>query len=241
MKSPANYTLFYNAEDGKMYAGSCREEREALVDVQIGDAVEIDGYRSEGNKLILTGLQFETTADIALVVPGGTTIVLESGTSILRVLPDGPNANTATLYTKGNLTFTGGEGTLINDATHTTVESTLWSRCICARYGDILIEGGHIEALCGPCSRNAGAVYAGGRLFCVENGAEENGAITITGGTIIGASIPQSIRATNTKLTIGPNSVVENAVEFSGSEQEWHGDCLAQVDVTKPVVVRFNA
>ncbi|MGM9606563.1 MAG: hypothetical protein ACI3XJ_03550 [Oscillospiraceae bacterium] len=235
-----NYTLFYNAEDCKMYAGSCREEKETLVDVEIGEAVEIDGYRGEGNNLILTGLHFETSADIALVVPGGTTIVLESGTSILRVLPDGPNANTATLYTKGNLTFSGGEGTLINDATHTSVETTLWSRCICARYGNITITGGRIEAYCGPCSRNAGAVYAGGRLFAAEYGEQENGAITITGGTVIGSSIPQSIRATNTKLTIGPNSVVENAVEFAGSAEEWHGDCLAQTDVSKPVVIRFN-
>ena len=241
MAQIANYTLFYNAEDGKMYAGFCREEKEALVDVQIGDAVEIEGYRSEGDKLILTGFRFETSADIALVVPGGTTIVLESGTSILRVRPDGPNANTATLYTKGDLIFTGGEGKLINDATHTAVETTLWSRCICARYGNILIEGGHIEALCGPCSRNAGAVYAGGRLYAAERGEQENGAITITGGTVIGSSIPQSIRATNTKLTIGSNSVVENAVEFSGSAEEWHGDCLAQIDESKPVVVRFNS
>lgn len=241
MAQIANYTLFYNAEDGKMYAGSCREEKEALVDVQIGSAVEIGGYRAEGKRLVLTGLQFRTSADIALVVPGGTTIVLESGTSTLQVLPDGPNANTATLYTKGDLTFTGGEGTLINDATHTSAETTLWSRCICARYGNILIEGGHIEALCGPCSRNAGAVYAGGRLFAAERGEQENGAITITGGTVIGSSVPQSIRATNTKLTIGPGSVVENAVEFAGSEEEWHGDCLAQADVSKPVVIRFQS
>lgn len=240
MKTVANYTLFYRPEDGKMYAGTCREEKEALVDVQIGDAVMIDGYRGEGLNLILTGLEFETTADIALVVPANTHIILESGTSILRIRPEGPNANTATLYTKGNLTFSGGEGTLINDSTYTKKETTLWSRCICARYGDITITGGRIEAYCGPCSRNAGAVYAGGRLFGGENGENENGAITITGGTVIGASIPQSIRATNTKLTIGPNSVVENAVEFSGCAEEWHGDCLAQVDVTKPVIVRFN-
>lgn len=240
MNNIASYTLFYNAEDGKMYSGSCREEKEKLVDIEIGKTVEIGGYRGEGSILVLTGFEFTTSADIALVVPGGTTIVLESGTSVLRVLPNGPNANTATLYTKGDLTFTGGEGTLINDATHTTVESTLWSRCICARYGNIRIEGGRIEAHCGPCSRNAGAVYAGGRLFYVENGAKENGAITITGGTVVGASIPQVIRATNTKLTIGPNSVVENAVEFTGSAEEWHGDCLAQADESKPVVIWFN-
>ncbi len=235
-----DYTLFYLPDDGKMHRGRGREEKEQLVDVEIGEVIEMEGFRGNGKELILTGLVFETSADIALVVPGDTTIVLESGTSVLRVLPDGPNANTATLYTKGNMTITGGEGTLLCDATHTTKETTLWSRCICCRYGDLTITGGHIEAHCGPCSRNAGAIYAGGRLFGGENGEQENGAITITGGTVIGASIPQTIRATNTKLTLGPNSVVENAVEFSGSAEEWHGDCLTQADTAKDVVISFS-
>lgn len=239
MNNIKDYTLFYSAEDGKMHRGRGREEREKLVDVEIGEVVEMDGFRGEGSTLVLTGFEFVTSADIALVVPGGTTIVLESGTSVLRVVPNGPNANTATLYTKGDLTITGGEGTLINDATHTEVETTLWSRCICCRYGNLTVTGGRVEAHCGPCSRNAGAFYAGGRLFAAEYGEQENGAISITGGTLIGASIPETVRATNTKLTIGPNSVIENAVEFAGSAGEFHGNCLTQADKTKDVVVRF--
>ena len=236
-----DYTLFYNAEDGKMHKGQCREEKEKLVDVEIGEVVEIDGFRGEGTTLILTGLEFTTCKDIALVVPGGTTIVLESGVSTLAVVPDGPNANTATLYTKGDLTITGGEGTLINDATHSSVETTLWSRCICCRYGNLTITGGRVEAHSGPCSRNAGAFYAGGRLFAAEYGEQENGAITITGGEVIGMAKPQTVRATNTKLTIGPNSVVINANEFAGSAEEFHGDCLSMKDETKDVIVRFNS
>ena len=171
---------------------------------------------------------------------GVGTIVLESGVSSLTVIPAGPNANTATLYTKGDMTITGGRGTLINDATHTSVETTLWSRCICCRYGNLTIKGGTIIAHSGPCSRNAGAFYAGGRLFANEYGEEENGAITITGGLIKGMAKPQTVRATNTKLTIGPHSVVENAVEFSGSEEEFHGDCLSMADETRDVVVSFK-
>ncbi len=235
-----DYTLFYDPEDGKMHKGYGREEREQLVDVKIGEAVEMDGFSGNGKELILNGFKFETKADIALVVPGDTTIVLESGENTLRVLPEGPDANVAALYTKGNLTITGGEGKLICDATFTTKETTLWTRCICCRYGDLTISGGYIEAHCGSCSRNGGAIYAGGRLYGGENGEQENGAITITGGTIIGNSIPQTIRATNTKLTIGPNSVVENAVEFAGSEEEWHGDCLAQADTSKDVKIYFK-
>ena len=234
-----DYTLFYNAKDGKMHKGKGREEREKLVDVEIGEVVEMDGFRGEGSTLVLTGFEFVTSADIALVVSSGTTIVLESGISLLRVVPEGPNANTATLYTKGDLTITGGEGTLINDATHTKTETTLWSRCICCRYGNLTVTGGRVEARCGPCSRNAGAFYAGGRLFAAENNEQENGSITITGGILVGASIPETVRATNTKLTIALNSLVENAIEFAGSAGEFHGDCLTQADKTKDVVIRF--
>lgn len=240
MNKVADYTLFYSWEDGKMHKGKGREEKEKLVDVEIGEVVEMDGFRGKGSTLVLTGFEFTTSADIALVVPGGTTIVLESGTSALRVVPSGPNANTATLYTKGDLTITGGEGTLLNDATHTTVETTLWSRCVCCRYGNLTVTGGRLEAHCGPCSRNAGAFYAGGRLFAAEYGEQENGAITITGGTLVGWSMPQTVRATNTKLTIGPNSVIENALEFSGSAEEFHGDCLTPADQSKDVVVSFR-
>lgn len=235
-----DYTLFYDSLDCRIHKGKCREDKERLVDVEIGEVVEIAGFRGEGSTLVLTGLEFTTSADIALVVPGNTTIVLESGVSSLTVIPAGPNANTATLYTKGDMTITGGKGTLINDATHTSVETTLWSRCICCRYGNLSIKGGTIIAHSGPCSRNAGAFYAGGRLFANEYGEEENGAITITGGLIKGMAKPQTVRATNTKLTIGPHSVVENAVEFSGSEEEFHGDCLSMADETRDVVVSFK-
>ena len=51
---------------------------------------------------------------------------------------------------------------------------------------------------------------------------------------------PQTVRATNGKLTIGPNSVVENAVEFAGSEEEFHGDCLSMEDETRDVIVSFK-
>ncbi len=236
-----DYTLFYNSEDGLMHKGKCREEKERLVDVEIGEAVEIGGFRGEGSTLVFTGFEFTTSADIALVVPGGTTIVLESGVSTLMVVPAGPDANTATLYAKGDITITGGEGTLVNDATHSSPETTLWSRCICCRYGNLTVTGGKVIAHSGPCSRNAGAFYAGGRLFAAEYGEQENGAITITGGELCGMAKPQVVRATNTKLTIGAGSIVENAVEFAGSDEEFHGDCLSMKDDTKDVVIRFRS
>lgn len=236
MKKIARYTLFYSAEDGKMRAGTCREEKEVLTDIQIGDVVEIGGFRGEGSNLILTGLEFETTADIALVVPENTTIILESGTSRLKVYAQGPQANVAALYVKGDLTITGGKGKLCCDTTSTDATNCLWSRGVCVRYGDLTISGGCVEALCGTCSVRAGAIYAGGRLF---GGDQQRGAITITGGTVIGYSVPHTIRATDGQLTIGPGSRVDNSDEFAGSAEEWHGSYLLHADMSKPVVVTF--
>jgi hypothetical protein len=240
MSTIANYTLFYNAEDGKLHAGSCREENEALVDVSVGEVVDISGYRGEGKRLVLTGLTFETSADIALVVPADTTIVLESGVSTLKVDPTSPTANVAILYVKGDLTITGGEGKLICDASCTKAENCSWSRGICVRYADLTVTGGELEVYCGDCNVRAGALYAGGRLFSSENGESENGAITITGGRVTAAAVPHTIRATNTKLTIGPNSIIENSNEFAGGAETFHGDYLAQADPAKPVVICFQ-
>lgn len=236
MNNVKDYTLFYNAEDGKMYAGTCREDKEVLVDVNVGDVVEIDGYRGEGLTLTLTGLDFETTADIALVVPGGTTIVLESGQSRLAVHGRGADANAAVLYSKGDMTITGGEGKLLCDATKTVADNCTWSRGICARYGDLTISGGYVDVRCGDCSRRAGAYYAGGRLY---GGDQQKGAITITGGTLVGTSIHNVIRATEDLLTIGAGSKVENSNEFSGGPEEWHGSFIDQADKSKPVVITF--
>lgn len=238
MSKIENYTLFYCAEDGKMHRGTCHEEKEVLTNIQIGDVVDIEGYRGDGLTLTLTGLEFETCADIALVVPENATIVLESGTSRLAVIPEGPEANVAALYVKGDLTITGGNGRLICDTTKTNETNCLWSRGICVRYGDLTITGGYVEATCGTCSVRAGAVYAGGRLF---GGDQQRGAITILGGTVVGYSVPHTIRATNEKLTIGPGSRVENSAEFSGSAEEWHGSYLLHEDMSRPVVVTFDS
>lgn len=232
-----NYTLFYCVEDAAMHSGTCREDKEVLVDVSIGGVADIAGYRGDGLTLTLTGLQFETTADIALVVPGGTTIVLEGGENRLAVQALGADANAAVLYSQGDLTITGGEGKLICDATKTVADNCTWSRGICARYGDLTIAGGHVEVRCGDCSRRAGAYYAGGRLY---GGDAQKGAITITGGTLVGTSIHNVIRATEDLLTIGAGSKVDNSNEFSGSAEEWHGSFIDQADKSKPAVITFK-
>ena len=107
-----NYTLFYSAEDEKLRAASCREEKEVLCDVRIGEVADVTGYEGHGNKLILKGLEFETTADIALVVPGGTEIVLAEGENLLKVDARGPEANVAALYSRGDLAISGSNGSL---------------------------------------------------------------------------------------------------------------------------------
>ena len=237
MKKIENYTLFYCAEDGKMHAGTCREEKEVLVDVSVGEAVDIGGYRGDGLTLTLTGLEFDTMADIALVVPENAVIVLESGASRLGVHAQGPESNVAVLYVKGDLTIAGGEGKLLCDATDTREDNCSWSRGICVRYGDLTICGGHVDVACGNCSRRAGAYYAGGRLY---GGDQQKGAITITGGTVAGTSIHNVIRATEGQLTFGPGSKVDNSDEFSGSAEEWHGSYIDQADKSKPMVITFE-
>lgn len=236
MSKIENYTLFYNEKDGKMYAGTCREEKEVLTDISIGDPAEVAGYCGDGLTLTLTGLEFETTADIALVLPENATLVLERGVSRLVVHAQGPEANVAALYVKGNMTITGGTGRLICDTTSTMEENCLWSRGVCVRYGDLTQTGGHLEVYCGTCSVRAGALYAGGRLFGGEN---QHGAITMTGGSFAGVAVPNTVRATNELLTIGPGAIVENSDEYAGSDQVWHGSYLNQKDPEKPVVVRF--
>lgn len=236
MDKAENYTLFYCAEDGKMHVGTCREENEVLVDVSVGDVAEIGGYRGEGLTLTLTGLDFETTADIALVVPGNTVIVLESGESRLAIHGRGADANAAVLYSKGDMTITGGQGKLICDATKTVADNCTWSRGICARYGDLTITGGCLEVKCGECSRKAGAYYAGGRLF---GGDQQKGAITVTGGTLVGTSIHDVIRATENQLTLGAGAKVTNSDQVSTCTEAWHGSFVAQADKSQPVVIAF--
>lgn len=237
MKVRGNYTLFYHAEDGKMYSGTCHEDKEILTDIKIEHEIEIEGYRGDGLTLTLFGIDFETTADIALVVPGGTTIVLESGENRLCVLAQGDEANAAVLYSQGDLNITGGEGKLLCDASKTSSNNCTWSRGICARYGDLAISGGCVEVRCGDCSRRAGAYYAGGRLY---GGDKQKGAITITGGTLVGTSMHNVVRATENQLTIGAGSKVDNSNEFSGSTEVWHGSFLDQADCQKPLVVSFE-
>lgn len=231
-----NYTLFYCTEDGKMHSGTCREDKEVLVDVSVGDVAEIEGYRGEGLTLILSGLDFETTADIALVVPGGTTIVLESGENRLAVQARGEDANAAVLYSQGDMTITGGEGKLLCDATKTVADNCTWSRGICARYGNLTISGGNVDVKCGECSRKAGAYYAGGRLY---GGEQQKGAIAITGGTLMGTSVHDVIRATEDLLTLGAGAKVENSDQISSCAEDWHGSFVAQADKSKPVVITF--
>lgn len=220
-----------------MYSGTCHEDKEVLVDVKIGGVVEIEGYRGDGLTLTLSGIDFETAADIALVVPDGTTIVLESGENRLCVLAQGEDANAAVLYSQGDMTITGGEGKLLCDASRTRAENCSWSRGICARYGDLTISGGHVEVRCGDCSRRAGAYYAGGRLY---GGDRQKGAITITGGTLAGMSIHNVIRATENQLTVGAGSKVDNSNEFSGSDEIWHGSFMDQADPNRPLKITFE-
>jgi hypothetical protein len=71
---------------------------------------------------------------------------------------------------------------------------------------------------------------------------------TYVRGLIDGSVTPErssqashTIRATDNRLSVSSNSIVENSDEFAGSTEEWLGSYLAQRDVSKPIKIWFAA
>ena len=107
----ADYTLYLNDADGKLY-------KNYVYDDYAMDEVEIAGAEVGGNPgsriLTLTNLDFETSSDIALRVPAGTTIVLEGNNAIASTFSE--YGGSYGLYAEGllkidgsgSLTVTGG-------------------------------------------------------------------------------------------------------------------------------------
>lgn len=230
MSNIKDYTLCYCHEDGKMHIGrGCGEEQEKFIGEITDEIAEVAGYVGKGSVLCLKDFTFATSADLALAVPGGTTIVLE-GNNDLSVVNDREDANVGVLYISGDLTIEGGGSFYI----HADTERGLWSRAVCARAGDLTINGGKIVANGGRAKKSCG-LYAGGRLW-IEIG--EKGKITLNGGSISVMAGRNAVRAAEGKLTVAPGAVVENAQEYVAGGV-WVGDCLSPVDDAQPLKVTF--
>lgn len=228
-----DYTLCYQTEDGKLHVGrGCGEEKEKFIGEITDEIADVAGYIGEGNVLHLKDFKFATCADLALAVPGGTTIVFE-GENDLSVVNDCEDANVGVLYSGGDLTLSGGDADTL--LIHADTEQGLWSRAVCARAGDLTVTGGKITANGGHAKKSVG-LYAGGRLW-IDIG--DKGKITLTGGAVSIKAGRNSIRAAEGKLTIAAGAKVENAQEFSGTGEEFHGDCLSPVDEMVPLSVSF--
>lgn len=227
-----DYTLCYVPADGKLHIGrKCGEEQEKFVG-EITDAIaDAAGYVGNGNVLRLKNFSFSTSADLALAVPGGTRIVFE-GENKIQVANNKPDANVGVLYSSGDLTLSGSEDSQLN--IHAQTEQGLWSRAVCARAGDLVIEGGVIIAHTESAKKSCG-LYAGGHLW-IEIG--DKGKIVINGGRLSVTAGRNAIRAAEGKLLIAAGARVENAQEFSGTDA-WAGDCLSPVDMEKPVTIFF--
>ncbi|MCI2048828.1 MAG: hypothetical protein LKJ76_03805 [Lachnospiraceae bacterium] len=237
-----NYTLCYRPSDGKLIVGfECTEQKEKFTGLFTDRIADIRGYSGQGSNLTLTDFTFTTTADIALYVPGGTTIRF-AGNNKLTVEGGRPDANIAVLYADGDLTIKGGETDHLR--INATAMTGLWSRAVCARAGDLAIHGGCISASGGCAKKNCG-LYAGGHLFI---DSRDKGKISITDGFIRAAAIPNAIRATEGGLSISAGAQIENAKEFPENDShsnnlittsDWTGDCLTQADDHQDLVICF--
>ncbi len=231
------YSLVYCPDDGKIHIGdACTEENESLVGGMTDVIFQSENYEGDGLTLTLKDFCFYTSADIALIVPNGTTILLK-GENELKVVSDKDNANVGVLYSSGDMTITGDEDAKIKCLPMT--KQGLWSRCICARFGNLDVKGGNIYTLAGDAKKSCG-LYAGGHLF---RQVENSGRICITGGTVYASAKTNAIRATDGKLMIEPpegmQSVVINAKEYKGSSKKWAGDTVTQSDLSVPAVITF--
>lgn len=225
-----DFTLCYNAEDGKFHIGrGCGEIEEKFVGEISDEIAEVDGFTADGLTLYLKGFKFETSADIAMALPGGTVLVLE-GDNEIKVTSDREDANVGVLYSSGDLTINGSADSTL--AVLANTEQGLWSRAICARAGDLTINGGKITARGGKAKKSCG-VYAGGHLW-IEIG--DKGKITVNGGALDIISGRNAIRAAEGLLTVAAGAKVENVLEYQGGE-EFHGDCISPVDIEKPVII----
>lgn len=233
------YSLVYCAEDGKLHIGdACTEENESLVGGMTDAVYESESYTGDGHCLTLDNFSFATSADIALVVPDKTTVYLK-GKNELRVVNDKGEANVAVLYSDGDMTITGDEDGEIVCLPQT--KQGLWSRCVCARFGDLKVEGGTICVFAGESKKSCG-LYAGGRFRQVER---MGGTIQITGGTVFASAKTNAVRASEGKLIVeapaGQQSVVINAQEFAGGAAAFTGSALTQEESIAPLVITFRS
>ncbi len=169
---------------------------------------ETDSTWDSTNKILtLNGVDFSTTNQIAVQLPGGSTIVLAEGTTntITRVdSVDSENQHSFSygIFAEGDLTITGSGQLTVTGGTVTAAEND--SMGIYASYstkiipGNITIKGGTVTATGGAANKMSYGIYAignadisGGNVFAGGGEAGVNSCgisshnnIEISGGTV---------------------------------------------------------
>lgn len=143
-----------------------------------------DGYAA--NTLVLDGLQFNTTAEHAVIVPGGTTIVVKGTNSISSVLP-------ALYANRGTTNITGEDGSRLIAASQSCYRG---EGAICMDSdAELVIKGVDLEITAGD-----GQVMAGSGSTASSIGISaysitiEDSDISITCGDTVGGSYSAGIK-----------------------------------------------
>lgn len=227
-----DHTLVYRSSESCFHKGiSCTEEQEKFAGEVTDEILQPENVKAQGKDLYFENFRFETTAQIALAVDDGCRLHF-SGENLLAVHNDIEGANVAVLYSSGDLNILG-EGKLTIDS---DTSQGKWSRGVCARAGDLLIDGPQLEISAYRAKRSC-CLYAGGRLW-IQIG--EKGKITIESGSLSLKAGSDVIRAAQGKLKIAAGAAISNCNETSGSAEEFCGSALSPIDREQPVTVSFS-
>lgn len=199
-----NYTLYYNATDGKLHINSL-------------SGAEYSGgagtWSGSGSVLTLSGFEFGTTAPEALVMPAGATIALATrSTNVIETAYTGALANSV-IKGVGALTISGGGALLIGAGENASASATE-GRALYTE-GNLTIDGAYVTAGIRAAAKGSIAGIAVRAALIVKNeatvtaetGASTNGNTAITVSTDITVTGESQITA-----EVGTNSASGEAI-----------------------------
>ena len=219
--APAAETADFTASDGGAAAIALLNQHKT--------GAENSAWDIGSNTLTLNGINFTTSAAIAVKLPAGTTLVLADGTSNTLTVGDAAAAESGTtnatliygIYAEGGLTIRSGAqgtGTLSVTSSAHSGSARTYSAALYAG-GDLNIEGGTLTAL-------------GGDIFMDRHQpAAQQGNLTVSGGAaVIAKSIFGAERVTVTGAGIGCTELTADELTLNSgrvmvlkSVQEYNG------------------
>lgn len=228
-----DYSLFYSIGDGKLHiAHGCKEENEQFYGIITNEVYEAEWYMGYGSTLEINDCFFETSAEMALIVPDNTTIYFR-GKNVIKVISDHQDANSAVIYSWGNLTLHGNHGASLE--VYGETEKGLYCRAICARRGNLTVNGGTITAIGEKARKNCG-IYAGGRIPYDD---EDRGFLFIISGKV-SATRYISSETKPDRMWIAPGADVTNALGYSEADGIWKAHKIEPAEPGKPITISLE-